>query len=240
METRTPSSRLAVAGAAAVHVFTATGAALGLLALLAAANGAWEASFAWLGVALIVDGADGPMARRLDVKRVLPRFSGEDLDKIIDYVTYVAVPAFMVARGPVVAESLRLPLAAAIMVSSLYHFSDKQSKTADSYFVGFPANWNFVVFYCFVLAIPPALAALVIAACVLLTFVPFRYVHPVRVKRLRPLTIAVSVIWGIASVAAIVQGFPAGLAVQAVFVLAGVYISALGLFSRSDTSGEEA
>ena len=174
-----------IVGAAAVHAFTATGAALGLMALLAASRGEWAASFAWLGAALIVDGADGPLARRLEVKRVLPRFSGEDLDKIIDYVTYVTVPAFMVARGTIVPEGFRLPLAAAIMMTSLYHFSDKHSKTADGYFVGFPAIWNVVVLYCFALAIPPALAASLIALCAMLTFVPFRFVHPLRVRRLK-------------------------------------------------------
>jgi phosphatidylcholine synthase len=236
MEIRTPPTKLELASAAAVHAFTAAGAALGLAALMAAAGGNWAAAFAWLGVALIVDGADGPLARRVGVKRVLPRFSGEDLDKIIDYLTYVAVPAFMVARGPILPEAARMPLAAAIMMTSLYHFSDKQSKTADGYFVGFPAIWNIVVLYCFALAIPPIPAASIIAICAILTFVPFRYVHPLRVKRLRLLTLGVSAVWGGAAVAAVVQGFPAGLAVQAVFVLSAVYLAALGLTARSETT----
>ena len=88
-----------------MHAFTATGAALGLFALLAATEARWAESFAWLGAALIVDAADGPMARRLEAKRVLPRFSGEDLDQIIDYLTYVTVPAFMVARSPCTASA---------------------------------------------------------------------------------------------------------------------------------------
>ena len=219
----------AIVRAAAVHIFTATGAALGLLALLAASESHWAASFAWLGAALIVDTADGPMARRLEVKRVLPRFSGEALDNIVDYLTYVTVPAFMVARGPVVPEALRLPLAAAIMMTSLYHFADKQSKTADNYFVGFPAIWNAVVLYCFVLAIPPALAAAAIAACAVLTFVPIRFVHPVRVERLRPLTLAVTAAWTVAAAAAIAQGFPPGGIVQDIFAGAAIYGVALSL-----------
>ncbi len=226
-----------IVGAAAVHAFTATGAALGLMALLAASGGEWAASFAWLGAALIVDGTDGPLARRLEVKRVLPRFSGEDLDKIIDYVTYVTVPAFMVARGPIVPEGFRLPLAAAIMMTSLYHFSDKQSKTADGYFAGFPAIWNIVILYCFVLAIPPALAASLTALCAMLTFVPFRFVHPLRVRRLRGLTLAVMAIWGIAAVAAVAAGFPGTGAVQLIFVLAAAYTTALGLTARSQAAG---
>ena len=120
---------LSLIGAAAVHTLTASGGALGLMALLAVSEGRWEAAFVWLGVALAVDGIDGPLARRLEVKKVLPRFSGEDLNKIVDYLTYVTVPAFMVARAPIVPEPLRLGLAVAIMVVSLYHFADKDSKS---------------------------------------------------------------------------------------------------------------
>jgi phosphatidylcholine synthase len=229
MEDQTQPSISEVVGAAAVHAFTATGAALGLIALLAATEARWAEAFAWLGAALIVDAADGPMARRLEVKRVLPRFSGEDLDNIIDYLTYVTVPAFMVARGPLVPQALALPLAAAIMMTSLYHFADKRSKTADNYFVGFPALWNVVILYCFVLAMPPVLAALLIAACILLTFVPFRFVHPVRVERLRLPTMVIMAAWSAAAIAAVAGGFPAGAAIQAVFALTAVYTVALGL-----------
>ncbi len=239
MDICTNPRRSEVIAAAAVHAFTAAGAALGLMALLAASESEWAAAFGWLGAALIVDGADGPMARRLEVKRVLPRFSGEDLDKIIDYLTYVAVPAFMVARGPIVPEGFRLLLAAVIAMTSLYHFSDKHSKTADGYFVGFPAIWNIVVLYCFALAIPPALAASLIATCAILTFVPFRFVHPLRVKRLRPLTLAVMVAWGIAAVAAASGGFPESRAIQLIFILAAIYTVALGLTARSESAGAE-
>ncbi len=229
MSNRSQPGKFELLGAAAVHVFTAAGAALGLFALLSASDGRWEASFAWLGAALIVDGADGPLARRLEVKRVLPRFSGEDLDKIVDYLTYVTVPAFLVARGPIVPEGLRLPLAATIMLVSLYHFSDHESKTADGYFVGFPAIWNAVVLYCFVLAIPRAPAAALIGLCAFLTFIPFRFVHPLRVRRLRPLTLAVILLWGGGAAAAVAQGFPGTGAVQVIFVLSAAYLVALGL-----------
>jgi phosphatidylcholine synthase len=232
MSTSPNPTKLEVLAAAAVHIFTATGAALGLFALLAASEGRWEASFVWLGAALFVDGADGPLARRFEVKRVLPRFSGEDLDKIVDYLTYVTVPAFMVARAPIAPQGFGVPLAALIMLVSLYHFSDHESKTAEGYFVGFPAIWNAVVLYCFVLAIPAALSALVIGACALLTFVPFRYVHPLRVRRLRPITLAVIAAWGVAAAAAVARGFPGSATEQAIFVLSAFYLAAIGLSAR--------
>jgi phosphatidylcholine synthase len=218
-----------MAGAAAVHVLTATGGLLGLLALLAACDGRWTTAFAWLGAALIVDGADGPLARKLDVKRVLPRFSGDDLDHVVDYLTYVTVPAFMVARSPVAPEGLRLWLAAAIMLVSLYHFSDTESKTEDGYFVGFPAIWNVVVLYCFVLDLPPALSASIIAICAVFTFIPLYWVHPLRVRRLRLLTFAIVSAWGVAAAASIIHGFPGTLAERVMFVLAALYVISVGV-----------
>jgi phosphatidylcholine synthase len=218
-----------VIGAAAVHVLTASGAVLGLFALLAATEGRWEACFVWLGAALIVDGVDGPIARKLEVKRVLPRFSGEELDHLVDYLTYVTVPAFMVARSDIAPEGLRLWLAGAIMLVSLYHFSDVESKTEEGYFVGFPAIWNVVVLYCFVLGLPAAVSAILIAICAILTFIPFYWLHPVRVRRLRFLTLGVLSAWGAAAVAAIARGFPGTLAEQAIFVLAALYCVWIGV-----------
>ena len=220
-----------IVAAAAVHTLTASGAVLGLLSLLRAAEGQWAMSFAWLGAALIVDGIDGPLARRVDVKRVVPRFSGEELDHLVDYLTYVTIPAFMVARSSLVPESLRLILAGAIMLVSLYHFSDTESKTKDGYFVGFPAIWNVVVLYCFVLGLPPAASAALIAVCAILTFVPLHWVHPVRVKRLRVLTIVAVSAWSVAAAAAIIQGFPGTPVEQALFILAALYLIAIGLTS---------
>jgi phosphatidylcholine synthase len=224
---------LRLIGAAAVHVLTATGGVLGLLSLLDACEGQWANAFAWLGTALIVDGVDGPLARMVDVKSVLPRFSGEELDHLVDYVTYVTVPAFMVARADIVPESLRLPLAAIIMLVSLYHFSDSESKTTDGYFVGFPAIWNIVVLYCFVLDFSPAISASIIAVCVILTFIPLHWLHPLRVKRLRPLTLAVVSAWCAAAVSAIFRGFPGTPLEQVIFTVAAVYVIVIGISAKA-------
>jgi phosphatidylcholine synthase len=227
------SKYLRLFGAVAVHILTATGGVLGLFSLLSACDGLWANAFAWLGAALIVDGVDGPLARIVDVKRVLPRFSGEELDHLVDYITYVAAPAFMVARADIVPMSLRLPLAAIIMLVSLYHFSDTESKTADGYFVGFPAIWNVVVLYCFVLDLPPDVSAWIIAICAVFTFIPLYWVHPMRVRRLRPLTFAVVSAWGAAAVSAILRGFPGTPAAKVIFAIAAIYIIGIGLSART-------
>lgn len=223
-----PSLKLTLA-AASVHVLTATGAIFALLALLAAADGNWQTSFIWLGVALIVDGIDGPLARRFRAKQVLPRFSGEDLDHVIDYLTYVAIPAFMVARADIVPAELRVPLASAIMFVSLYHFADTRSKTYDGYFVGFPAIWNIIVFYCFALALPQIFNVFLIAISLLLIFIPLKWVHPVRVTRLRLLTLPLIAIWASIAVLVLLSGFPAGVWERVLLVGVGVYLIAVGL-----------
>ncbi len=212
-----------------VHAFTALGAVLGFLALVAAASHRWEDAFGWLGIALIVDGLDGPLARRLDVKDKLPRFSGEHLDLVVDYLTYVVVPAYIIYEAHLVPLGLGMVTAALILLTSLYHFSDNESKTEDGFFVGFPALWNIVALYGFIFPAPQPLAFAVLLVLIVLTFFPFKWVHPVRVRRLRPLTFCVMGLWGAATAAALLQGFPGSLVVQATIAAASVYLVAIGV-----------
>ena len=215
--------------AAGVHIFTALGAVCGLFAALAAFDGAWERMFAWLGVALFIDGIDGSFARLTRVEERLPRFSGERLDLVIDYVTYVFVPALALVRAGFLAGALGLVLAAAILLSSLFHFSDLASKGDDYSFIGFPAVWNLVAFYLFALATPQWATYLVVTACIVLTFVPMRWVHPLRVVRLRLLTLAVTLAWALAAVATVWQGFPARGIELFLLVGAAAYLVGLAL-----------
>src|SRR4051812_24168620 len=137
-----PVTRALRAAAFSVHVFTATGAAVALIALLEAVREHWAAMFAWLGVALVVDALDGPIARRLDVVRLQPDWSGEVLDLVVDFVTYVFVPAYAIT-----ASGMLLPLAApllgaGIVVTGALYFADRRMKAPDNHFRGFPALWN--------------------------------------------------------------------------------------------------
>ncbi|MFA6140710.1 MAG: phosphatidylcholine synthase, partial [Hyphomicrobium sp.] len=213
--------------AACVHLFTALGAVCGLLAALAAFDGAWESMFAWLGLALVIDGIDGTLARMVHVQERLPRFSGERLDLVVDYVTYVFVPALALLRGGYLTGTGGVVIAALILLSSLYHFSDLASKEEDYSFIGFPALWNIVAFYVFALSPPGWLTYSVLLALVVLTFVPMHWVHPTRVKRLRGVTLAVTAAWSVAAVAALWHGFPPPLWTQVILVLAALYVSGL-------------
>src|SRR4051795_8739357 len=183
-------SRTARAAAFSVHIFTAMGAGVALIALLEAVREHWAAMFAWLGVALIVDALDGPIARRLDVMRLQPDWSGEVLDLVVDFVTYVFVPAYAITASGMLLPVAAPLLGAGIVVTGALYFADRRMKTADNHFRGFPALWNAAAFYLFLLHLPPGLSTLAIAVLIALTFSPFHVLHPVRVVRLRGLTLS--------------------------------------------------
>lgn len=202
------------AAAFSVHIFTAFGGAIALLAMLEAVREHWAAMFQWLGVALIIDAVDGPIARRLRVKDVQPNWSGDVLDLVVDFVTYVFVPAYAI-----VASGMLLPVAApilgvAIVVTSALYFADLRMKADDNHFRGFPALWNAAAFYLFLLHWPPLISTLLISALVVLTFVPFHTLHPVRVVRLRWLTMSLIVVWGVLALYALQTDFQVGIAVK--------------------------
>lgn len=216
-------------GAAAVHVFTASGIVCALLATRAVLESAWEQAFFWLGLALIVDGLDGTLARLLDVEGRLPRFSGERLDQVIDYVTYVFVPVLALQQAGFLKGIGGVVLGSLILLSSLFHFSDIGNKAEDHSFVGFPAVWNIVTFYLFAFAASAFVTAIVVLACVALTFVPMRWVHPLRVVSLRPVTMVLTVLWALAASWVIWHGFPAGPVPKLVLGAIGLYVAGLAL-----------
>jgi phosphatidylcholine synthase len=217
------------AAAAAIHALTASGVLAGFEALLASFEHRWERAFIWLAVALLIDGIDGPLARHFQVKAHLPRFSGERLDLIVDYLTYVLVPAVMISEGGLMPPRLGILAAFIILMTSLFHFCDEHSKTPDGFFVGFPAIWNVVAFFLFVMPVPPPWVFSIVVFLGLLTFVPLKWVHPIRVRRWRPVTIAVLVVWSVASIVAIAEGFPASSINQAILGVSSLYLLGCGL-----------
>lgn len=216
--------------AALVHVLTATGAAFALLALINAAHGEWQRMFIWLGVALFVDTIDGPLARRVRVTEVLPRWSGERLDLIVDYLTYVGVPAFALAESELLPAPFRVAAAIAVLLSSLFHMADLGSKTGAGYFVGFPAIWNVVLLYLFAFTPPPVVSLLIVGTFVLLTFVPILAVHPFRVAELRLVTLPATALWVVAAIGAVANPFPSPPWVKILLALTAATLTAVGLF----------
>ena len=219
-----------------VHVLTAIGAAVALFALLAATKGDWPLMFLWLGVALVIDAIDGPLARALNVAEVLPNWSGETLDLVVDYTTYVFVPAYAVAAGHLMPDTLAIPSAAAIAITGTLYFANRKMKTSDNFFRGFPAVWNLVAFYLLLLRPPPAIAAGMVALFAVLTFVPIRFIHPFRVRRLRTVTVALLTLWAALALAAVKQGLAPALWITIGLCGLGGYFLAVGLLPQPDRS----
>jgi len=229
-----PRSTSPAALAFAVHIFTASGAALGLLALLAAAASNWPLMFAWLGIALFVDGIDGALARHVDVANRLPRWSGDTLDLVVDFTTYVFVPAYAVAAGGLVPPLAAIPLAIVIVVSGALYFADRRMKTADNYFRGFPAVWNAPVFYLFLLRPDPWIAAAAIVLLAVLTFVPVPFLHPFRVRRFRTFSALLIVAWAALAVVALLRDMSPGSWVTGALCAIALYFLGAGLLRRAE------
>jgi phosphatidylcholine synthase len=164
------------------------------------------------------------------VSQNLPRFSGDRLDLVIDYVTYVFVPVLALLQAGYLEGSLGVLLASLILLSSLFHFSDTESKTDDHCFVGFPAIWNIVAFYAFAFGMPSWLCGALVFVCVVLTFVPMRWAHPLRTPLLFPVTLAAMGLWCVAAALTLWWGFPAGWLLQAVLLLTTAYAIGVTLF----------
>jgi phosphatidylcholine synthase len=224
---------MARAAAFSVHVFTASGAALGLLAMVAAVAAQWSLMFVWLAIALIVDAVDGTFARRLHVAERLPQWSGDILDLVVDFVTYVFVPAYAIATSGLMPPIVALPAGILIVVTSVLYFADRRMKLADNYFRGFPALWNLVAFYLLVLRPGPWISASAVAVLAALTFVPFPFVHPVRVPRLRTFGAGLIGIWAALVALSLYQDLSPDPWVKFVMVAIGLYFLCAGWFRRA-------
>jgi len=191
------------AAAWGVHLLTASSAPAGLLAMLATLRGDARTAFAWMAYTLFVDSIDGTLARHFEVKRVMPTIDGARLDDCVDYFTYVVVPVFFVVQMGMLPAALAAPVAAVVLVASLFGFGRADAKTDDHLFTGFPSYWNIVVFYLYVLEWPGGASALLLVAFAIGVFVPVRYVYPSRTKTLQPLTLGLGCLWALAMLWAI-------------------------------------
>jgi phosphatidylcholine synthase len=180
-----------------VHLYTATGALFAFVSLTLITADRYREAFFWLALSVVVDATDGTLARRGAVRSRLPWFSGDTLDNIVDYLTYVFVPACIVWRVPLVPAGWGLVVPFAMLLSSVYGFSREDAKTSDHFFTGFPSYWNIVVFYLYLAGWPQRFNAALLLVLALLVFVPIRYVYPSRTPVLRTLTIGLGIAWGV-------------------------------------------
>jgi phosphatidylcholine synthase len=178
-----------------VHLLTGSGAALALMALVAATRDDWRLMFGWLGLALIVDGIDGPLARRVDIKRNAANWDGVLLDLVVDYLTYVFIPAYALIYAPLLPSPWGLVAALFIAMTGVVYFADVRMKAEDNSFVGFPAVWQMPLLVLLTFDPPVWVTLAIILLLGLGQFTWLKFIHPVRTVRWRPATLLVCVAW---------------------------------------------
>jgi len=235
MEPWAPSRRFRLAGIG-VHVYTASGTVLAFLVVVAALDGNATRAL-WLGLAaLVIDGSDGMLARRLRVKETIPQFDGAMLDNIVDYITYVFAPVVLLWTGGYLPRGHWGEVLAALpLLASSYQFCRVDAKTDDHYFLGFPSYWNVIAFYAVVMAWSPTTLAVVLVVCSVLVFVPVKYIYPSRTLVLRRVNLLLAAVWLISYGALLVEmPNPSGIMIGvslgyvAYYAAASVYLTLRG------------
>ena len=191
-----------------VHAFTASAAVVGLLTLYAIYQQEYINALWWMGLAVFIDAIDGTFARLFHVKSVCPKIDGALLDNIVDYLNYVITPCFLfLLDKDLLPDGWRLFIVAAIALASSYQFTQSDAKTPDHFFKGFPSYWNIVAFYLILFTTSSLTNAVILLTCVVLVFVPIKYVYPSRLDYLtslpwlRKLMLVASITYGIVSIA---------------------------------------
>jgi phosphatidylcholine synthase len=212
-----------------VHAYTATGAVLAFAMTVAIIEGGYRAAFLLMVAATIVDATDGMLARLARVKDHTPNFDGARLDDIVDYLTFVFVPALLIYQAGLLPDGWRMVVAAGMLLSSAYGFSAGDAKTEDYFFTGFPSYWNIVALYLYAAQLDPAANAVVLLVLSGLVFVRIGYVYPTRTPVLRGLTIALSLVWGFMTIAIILTLPDVSPVLLGVSLLFPVYYTVLSL-----------
>jgi phosphatidylcholine synthase len=230
------STRLKVAGWA-LHLYTASGTVLALLAVVAAMDGAVVRTLWLLLAALLIDGTDGMLARRLRVKETIPWFDGARLDDIVDYITYTFVPVVLLWTGDYLPGGWVGAVCAAVpLLASSFQFCRVDAKTDDHFFLGFPSYWNVLAFYVVVMGLSPTTTAVLLLTCAVLVFVPVRYIYPSQTTVLRGLNLSLTAGWLVAYAVLLVQmPEPSGLVIALSLAYIAYYV-ALSLYVTLDRS----
>jgi phosphatidylcholine synthase len=218
--------------ALAVHLLTASGAVLAMFAMLAAVKEEWSLMFLWLVVALIVDGIDGPLARKYDTQKNWPTYDGVLMDLIVDYLTYVFIPAFALFRSGLLPGWTGWLAIIVICYGSVVYFADTRMKTKDKSFAGFPACWNMVVLVLFATRPGEMVILLVVVLLSVTMFTNLKFIHPTRTQRWNSLSLAVCVAWIVLAGWAAWWDFQEGPVAKWLLVLTSLYLVLAGIVQQ--------
>jgi phosphatidylcholine synthase len=218
--------------ALSVHLLTASGAVLSMFAMLAAVESEWSLMFLWLVLALIVDGIDGPLARRYDVEKNFPIYDGVLMDLIVDYLTYVFIPAYALFKSGMLTGWTGWFAIIAITYGSVVYFADTRMKTKDKSFSGFPACWNMVVLVLFAVQPSQWASLIIVAALTAGMFLNLKFIHPTRTKRWNWISMPMSLIWVLAAAWAAWTDFNAGWLAHWTLIIASLYLILAGIVQQ--------
>ncbi|WP_163849474.1 CDP-alcohol phosphatidyltransferase family protein [Pseudooceanicola aestuarii] len=216
-----------------VHFLTATGAVFAMLALLAAVEQSWGRMFLWLVVAFAVDGIDGPLARRYDVRTHAPHIDGALLDLIIDYLTYVFIPAYALFQSGILPGVWAWVALIGITFTSGLYFAGSWMKTDDNSFLGFPGCWNMLALVLFALTPPTGVIMVLIALLAAAMFAPLKFIHPVRTARWRWLSLPMAVAWTCLAAWAAMAHFAPGPGVSLGLIVTSLYLLGAGICQQA-------
>ena len=215
-----------------VHYFTAIGAILAMLAMLAAVNERWDLMFLWLVAAFFVDGIDGPLARKYNVKTFAPEYDGVLLDLIIDYLTYVFIPAYALFVSGLLNGWSGWVCIIVIAFTSVLYFADTRMKTKDNSFSGFPGCWNMLVLVLFTIQPTWQIILIVILLLAISMFTSLKFIHPVRTVRWRWLSLPIALFWTLLGGYAAWLNFNTGLTVKILFMIFTAYLLSAGIIQQ--------
>ena len=216
-----------------VHLLTASGAALALMALVAAGDGNWRLMFGWLGIALIVDGIDGPLARRVDTKRNAANWDGVILDLVIDYLTYVFIPAYALIYSGILPSPWGSISALFIALTGAMYFADVRMKAEDNCFVGFPAVWQMPLLVFLTFDAPPWLTLGTILLLGLGQFTRLKFIHPVRTARWRAVNLPICILWVVLAGWSVIDAFDPPHLVKLLLGITSVWLVVVGILMQA-------
>jgi phosphatidylcholine synthase len=190
-----------------VHTFTASGAIVAFLGVVAVLSSNYRAAFLWMLAAMAIDATDGLLARALRVKERLPDIDGARIDDTVDYLTFVFLPMLLLYHAGALPAGWGIAVVSIVLIASMYGFVAPDAKTDDHFFTGFPSYWNIVAFYLYLGSLPVPVNAAVLVVLSALVFWRVGYVYPSRTETLRPLTIVLGAVWAL-TIAAMILMLP--------------------------------
>ena len=178
-----------------VHFLTGCGILAGFFSLIAVLNNNQKEAFIWLGVAFLIDSIDGTLARKFNVKKNFPHIDGKMLDSIIDFFNYVIIPSIMIYWFKYVPDQFIIIIPSILIFISIYSYVNLNVLTNDNYYNGFPAIWNVVVLYFYIFGSSQMINFIILTLLILLKFSPLKCIHPLRVNKLKYLSIFFTILW---------------------------------------------